>query len=138
MVTQRLQRALQRIDEVPADQQDEIAMVIEDALAPHLERPSYAGALAGLLPDGAEEELLRLRRSAPRHHRLKTSCGIDGGGSRAGGAGRVMRSRGSIIARTLSRGPPVYGGWYSEGEAERRFTCNREIALCGTRPTRSG
>jgi hypothetical protein len=65
MVTQRLQRALQRIDEVPADQQDEIAMVIEDALAPHLERPSYAGALAGLLPDDAEEELLRLRRLAP-------------------------------------------------------------------------
>lgn len=65
MVTQRLRRALQRIDEVPAGQQDEIAMVIEDALAPYLERLSYAGALAGLLPDDAEEELLHLRRSAP-------------------------------------------------------------------------
>jgi hypothetical protein len=64
MVTSRLQRALQRIDEVPAEQQDEIAAIIEDTLAPYLDRPSYAGALAGLLPDDAEEQLLRLRRSS--------------------------------------------------------------------------
>jgi hypothetical protein len=65
MVTSRLQRALQRIDEVPAEQQDEIAAIIEDTLAPYLDRSSYAGALAGLLPDDAEEQMLRLRRSTP-------------------------------------------------------------------------
>ncbi len=36
MITPRLQRALQRIDEVPAEQQDKIAALIEDALAPHV------------------------------------------------------------------------------------------------------
>jgi len=62
MMTIRLQRALQRIDEVSAEQQDEIAALIEDALTPYLERTLYAGVLAGLLPDDAEEQLLRLRR----------------------------------------------------------------------------
>ncbi|MGH2410299.1 MAG: hypothetical protein ACRDGS_08040 [Chloroflexota bacterium] len=65
MLTTRLQHALQRIDEVSAEQQDEIAALIEDALAPYLDQPSYAGVLAGLLPDDAEEQLLRLRRAAP-------------------------------------------------------------------------
>lgn len=65
MMTTRLQRALQRIDGVSAEQQDEIAALIEDALTPYLKRPSYAGALAGLLPDDAEEQLLRLRRTSP-------------------------------------------------------------------------
>ena len=65
MMTIRLQRALQRIDEVSADQQDEIAALIEDALTPYLERTSYAGVLAGLLPDDAEEQLLHLRRMSP-------------------------------------------------------------------------
>ena len=65
MITTRLQRALQRIDEVSAEQQDEIAALIEDALTPHLERSSYAGVLAGLLPDDAEEQLLQLRRASP-------------------------------------------------------------------------
>lgn len=64
MITPRLQRALQRIDEVPVGQQDEIAALIEDVLAPHAERVSYAGAIAGLLPDDAEEQLLQLRRAA--------------------------------------------------------------------------
>lgn len=64
MITPRLQRALQRIDEVPAEQQDEIAALIEDAFTPHAERVSYAGAIAGLLPDDAEEQLLRLRRAS--------------------------------------------------------------------------
>jgi hypothetical protein len=64
MITPRLQRALQRIDEVPAEQQDEIAALIEDALTAHSERVSYAGAIAGLLPDDAEEQLLRLRRAS--------------------------------------------------------------------------
>lgn len=65
MITTRLQQALQRIDEVSAEQQDEIAALIEDALTPYLERPSYAGVLAGLLPDDAEEQLLHLRRASP-------------------------------------------------------------------------
>ncbi|MGZ3585064.1 MAG: hypothetical protein ACXWQR_13460 [Ktedonobacterales bacterium] len=65
MMTTRLQRALQRIDEVPAEQQDEIAALIEDALAPYLDRLSYAGVLAGLLPDDAEEQLLQLRHASP-------------------------------------------------------------------------
>ena len=64
MITPRLQRALQRIDEVPAEQQDKIAALIEDALAPHAERVSYAGAVAGLVPDDAEEQLLQLRRAS--------------------------------------------------------------------------
>ncbi len=65
MITTRLQRALQRIDEVPAEQQDEIAAIIEDAVAPYLDRRSYAGVLAGLLPDDAEEQMLRLRHASP-------------------------------------------------------------------------
>ena len=65
MLTTRLQRALQRIDEVSAAQQAEIAALIEDALTPYLERPSYAGVLASLLPDDADEHLLHLRRTSP-------------------------------------------------------------------------
>jgi hypothetical protein len=65
MITTRLQHALQRINELPAAQQDEIAALIEDALAPYLDQPSYAGVLAGLLPDDAEEQLLQLRRAVP-------------------------------------------------------------------------
>lgn len=65
MMTIRLQRALQRIDEVSAEQQDEIAALIEDALTPYLKRTSYAGVLAGLLPDDAEEQLLHLRQMSP-------------------------------------------------------------------------
>lgn len=64
MITSRLQHALQRIDEVPAEQQDELATLIEDAIAAHAERASYAGAIAGLLPDDAEEQLLHLRRAS--------------------------------------------------------------------------
>ena len=64
MITPRLQRALQRLDEVSADQQDEIAAIIEDSLTPHVECDSYAGAIAGLLPEDAEEQLLELRRAS--------------------------------------------------------------------------
>lgn len=65
MMTSRLQRALEHIDEVSPSQQDEIAALIEDALAPYRALPSYAGSIAGLLPDDAEEEMLRMRREAP-------------------------------------------------------------------------
>ncbi len=65
MMTTRLQRALDHIDEVSPEQQDEIAAVIEDALAPYLALPSYAGSIAGMLPDDAEEALLRMRRPSP-------------------------------------------------------------------------
>ena len=62
----RLKTALQHIEEVPPAQQDELADLIEafvaEAQFPALRLPSYAGAVAGLLPDDAEEELLRLRR----------------------------------------------------------------------------
>lgn len=77
MITLRLQRALQHIDEVPAEQQDEIATLIEDALTPHAERVSYAGAIAGLLPDDAEEQLLQLRRaSSPTPPLEEQLCGL--------------------------------------------------------------
>lgn len=77
MMTTRLQRALQRIDEVPAEQQDEIAALIEDALSPHWERPSYAGVLAGLLSDDAEEQLLQLRRASPPSPLIEDQlCGL--------------------------------------------------------------
>jgi hypothetical protein len=55
-MTERLQQALQHIDE--------IAAIIEDSFAPSLLLPSYAGAIVGMLPDDAEEALLRLRREA--------------------------------------------------------------------------
>lgn len=34
-------------------------------MAPYLDRRSYAGVLAGLLPDDAEEQMLRLRHASP-------------------------------------------------------------------------
>ncbi len=74
MITPRLQRALQRIDEVPAEQQDELAALVEDALAPHAERASYAGAIAGLLPDNADEQLLQLRRASSSTPPPRSNC----------------------------------------------------------------
>lgn len=62
---ERLQRVLQHIDEVSPEQQDEIAAIIEGAFAPSLHLPSYAGAIAGMLPDDAEEEMLQRRREVP-------------------------------------------------------------------------
>ncbi len=70
MITPRLRSALQRIDEVSAEQQDEIAAIIEDALTPHVECESYAGAIAGLLPEDAEEQLLELRQASLARPRL--------------------------------------------------------------------
>lgn len=75
MMTARLQQALQHIDEVSPEQQDEIAAIIEDALAPYLAIPSYAGSIAGLLPDDAEEELLQLRRASPPSPPLEEQLG---------------------------------------------------------------
>ncbi|MEO7001182.1 MAG: hypothetical protein ABI274_05260 [Ktedonobacterales bacterium] len=57
MMIGRLQAALQHIEDVPPAQQDELADLIEafvtEARLPALRRPSYAGALAGLLPHDA-------------------------------------------------------------------------------------
>jgi hypothetical protein len=61
---ERLQRALQRIDEVPAEVQADLAAIIEEQLAPHIDLPSYAGAIAGM-PDDAEEVLMRWRHEVP-------------------------------------------------------------------------
>lgn len=64
-MTERLQQALQHIEEMSPEEQDEIANIIEDSLTPSFDALTYAGAIAGMLPDNAEEELLRLRREAP-------------------------------------------------------------------------
>jgi hypothetical protein len=61
---ERLQRALERIDEVPPEVQGDLATIIEDQLAPHIDLPSYAGAIAGM-PDDAEEVLMRWRHEVP-------------------------------------------------------------------------
>ena len=61
----RLRRALEHIDELPPELQDEIAEQIEAYTEP-LALP--AGSLAGSmpdLPDDAEETLLRWRREVP-------------------------------------------------------------------------
>jgi len=57
---ERLQRAMQRINEIPNEVQEDLATIIEDHLAPHIDLPSYAGAIPGM-PDDAEEVLMRWR-----------------------------------------------------------------------------
>jgi hypothetical protein len=62
---ERLQRALEHVDELPPEIQEELAEQIEELIEP-LEAPS--GSLAGSmpdLPDDAEETLLRWRRETP-------------------------------------------------------------------------
>lgn len=61
---ERLQRALQRIDEVPLEVQEDLATIIEDQVAPYIDLPSYAGAIAGI-PEDAEEVLMRWRHEVP-------------------------------------------------------------------------
>ncbi|HKV83303.1 MAG TPA: hypothetical protein VJN88_02025 [Ktedonobacterales bacterium] len=61
---ERLQRALEHVDEIPPEIQEAIADQIEQYIEP-LDMP--AGALAGSmpdLPDDAEETLLRWRRES--------------------------------------------------------------------------
>lgn len=64
MITTRLQQALQRLEELPPPQQDEIARLIEGQLASVTILPSYAGSMPDL-PEDFEEELLRRRREVP-------------------------------------------------------------------------
>lgn len=59
-LTTRLQQAIQRLQEIPPLQQDEIARLIEGQLVPATILPSYAGSMADL-PDDFEEELMRRR-----------------------------------------------------------------------------
>lgn len=63
---ERLQRALEHVDELPPAIQEELAEYIEQNVEP-LDVP--AGSLAGSmpdLPDDIEETLLRMRHKAPR------------------------------------------------------------------------
>lgn len=64
MMTERLQRVLQHIEEISPAMQDELATQIEDMLAPMTDRESYFGVMSDL-PDDMEEELLRMRRAVP-------------------------------------------------------------------------
>jgi hypothetical protein len=70
MVTSRLQRVLQRMSEVPAEQQDEIATIIEDALIPFLDRSPYAGPLLACFPMTLKSSYCAC---AIRRHRLLCS-----------------------------------------------------------------
>ena len=62
-MTDRLQKALLHINELPAEMQDEVAGQIEDMLSPRIDLPTYAGAIPDL-PDDMEEELMRRRRQS--------------------------------------------------------------------------
>lgn len=63
-LTTRLQQAIQRLQEIPPLQQDEIARLIEGQLIPATILPSYAGSMPDL-PDEFEEELMRRRHEVP-------------------------------------------------------------------------
>ncbi len=63
-LTTRLQQAIQRLQEIPPLQQDEIARLIEGQLVPATILPSYAGSMPDL-PDEFEEELMRRRHDVP-------------------------------------------------------------------------
>lgn len=63
-LTTRLQQAIQRLQEIPPFQQDEIAGFIEAQLIPATILPSYAGSMPDL-PDDIEEELMRRRHEVP-------------------------------------------------------------------------
>ena len=60
MITARLQDAVQRLGELPPQQQDEIARLIEGHLVPATILSSYAGSMPDL-PDDFEETLMRWR-----------------------------------------------------------------------------
>lgn len=64
MLIPRLQQAIQRLDDIPLEQQNEIARMIEEQLAPATILPSYAGSMPDL-PDDFEEELMRRRHEVP-------------------------------------------------------------------------
>lgn len=62
---ERLRRALEHIDELPPEAQEEVAEHIEEYIEPLVVPPgSLAGSMPDL-PDDMEETLLRLRREAP-------------------------------------------------------------------------
>ena len=63
-LTTRLQQAIQRLQEIPSYQQDEIARLIEEQLMPTAILPSYAGSMSDL-SDNFEEELMRRRYEVP-------------------------------------------------------------------------
>ncbi len=63
-LTTRLQQAIQRLQELPSLQQDEIARLIEGQLVPATILPSYAGSMPDL-PDDFEEEMMRRRHDVP-------------------------------------------------------------------------
>ena len=63
-LTDRLQQVIQRLQEIPPFQQDEIARMIEGQLVPATILPSYAGSMPDL-PDDFEEELMRRRHEVP-------------------------------------------------------------------------
>lgn len=63
-LTTRLQQAIQRLQELPSLQQDEIARLIEGQLVPATILPAYAGSMPDL-PDDFEEEMMRRRHDVP-------------------------------------------------------------------------
>lgn len=63
-LTIRLQQAIQRLQDIPPFQQDEIARLIEAQLIPTTILPSYAGSMPDL-PEDFEEELMRRRHEVP-------------------------------------------------------------------------
>jgi hypothetical protein len=64
MIIPRLQQAIQRLDELPVAQQEEIARLIEGQLMPATVLPSYAGSMPDL-PDTFEEDLMSQRHAVP-------------------------------------------------------------------------
>ena len=68
-MTERLYQALQHIEEIPTELQDDLATQIEQLLAPFTDRVSrFLRSFLGImpdLPDDMEEELLRRRREVP-------------------------------------------------------------------------
>lgn len=61
-LTERLQQAIQHLDELSPLQQDVVAGLIEGQLAPATILPSYAGSMPDL-PEDFEEELMRRRHA---------------------------------------------------------------------------
>ena len=61
---ERLQRAIQHLDKLSPDMQEQIAEQIEDFII-EPDRNEYFGGSMPDIPDDAEEAILRMRREVP-------------------------------------------------------------------------
>ncbi len=61
----RLQRALQRVNDLPTDVQEQLAEQIEDLLPIQEGAREYFGGSMPDIPEDAEETLLRMRHAVP-------------------------------------------------------------------------